>query len=387
MKILYVSKPYFADSDFPLIRAYQNKGADVTVLFQMWPLSKHATLFNIDRRINRTCIMPASEYPELKMYEDYIDLSKVYISYRATNTSYSPSYYLEAFNIRQFIKSGNYDVIHFIGIFDVRRLGIYKLCRRIITTVHDPLPHSDEKNIEKINSIRRKVLSYYNGIVLLNSKQKDEFCELYNINPDKLLINRLGVYECLTLFANNIVTNANNILFFGNIRPYKGLEYLCKAMEIVHKKQPQAVLTIAGGGSLYFSMEPFVNAGYVRLINRYISTQELAEYLSNSAFCVCPYTDATQSGVIMTAYSLLKPVVATSVGGLSEMIEDGKNGILVRPRDVESLANAIIELLEHPQELLSYSERIKEEYYKGKKSWEDISNKYIAYYQKIIDLA
>ncbi len=63
---------------------------------------------------------------------------------------------------------------------------------------------------------------------------------------------------------------------------------------------------------------------------------------------VLPYIDASQSGVIPVAYTFAKPVVATTVGGLPEMVDDGCTGYLVPPRDSDALADAVVHLLQHP---------------------------------------
>ena len=78
-----------------------------------------------------------------------------------------------------------------------------------------------------------------------------------------------------------------------------------------------------------------------------------------------PFTDATQSGVIMTSYSLCKPVIATKVGGLTEMIDNGKSGILVPPKDIKALANAIINLLQDNKLYIDMQQYIKKQYYNG----------------------
>ena len=175
-------------------------------------------------------------------------------------------------------------------------------------------------------------------------------------------------------------------MFFGRISPYKGIEYLCEAMRIVRQAVPDAILTIAGGGKMYFDIEPYKQLGYIEVINHYVGMEELAELLSRCTLSVCPYTDATQSGVIMTSFSLCKPIVATNVGGLGEMIDEGKSGLLVPPKDSKALADAIIELLIDKKKLTNMSEYIRQEYEQGDRSWNAIADKYIDYYTKILEL-
>ena len=112
--------------------------------------------------------------------------------------------------------------------------------------------------------------------------------------------------------------------------------------------------------------------------------EELAGLLQDCAITVCPYTDATQSGVVMTSYSLCKPVIATNVGGLSEMVEDGKTGLLVPPKDVDALADAIISLLEDRKKLDEMANSIRNDYFAGDKSWKVIADRYVAFYHKAI---
>lgn len=69
---------------------------------------------------------------------------------------------------------------------------------------------------------------------------------------------------------------------------------------------------------------------------------QLAGLLNDALFAVCPYKDATQSGVIQTAFSMDCPVIGTDVGALPEAIDNGVTGLIVPPCNSEALAHAII---------------------------------------------
>ena len=114
----------------------------------------------------------------------------------------------------------------------------------------------------------------------------------------------------------------------------------------------------------------------------FIELNELADLIRGALFTVCPYTDATQSGVVYSSFALNTPVIATNVGGLSEMIDDGKTGIIVPPKDVDVLANAIQSYLDNPVFLQQMSENIAESARLGKGSWNVIAKEYVEIYNK-----
>lgn len=378
MKILYLSTPYFADCDFPLVRTFQEKGVDVTYLLLLSPHSLSTTLIDIKQQLPQTKIFPASVYAELKQYENYFDLNNMYLANNTGRSRLTFSYWKNIQNIRRFIRQGRFDVIHDSSRYD----WIYGLAP-VITTFHDPFPHSGE-DYKRQKSVYQQTIKRSKGVVLLNNNQLDTFCQYYSISPKKVLINCLGIYDNIRSFVSpNVKHVKNNILFFGRISPYKGIEYLCEAMKLVHEQIPDATLTIAGNGKFYFDINQYVRFGYFNIYNRYITMSELAELLTKCELCVCPYTDATQSGVLMTCFSLGKPVIASAVGGLCEMIEEGKSGVLVPPRDVKALAEAIIAILNNSNLKRHMSEYIYNEYIIGEKSWSAIADRYLKYYEDI----
>lgn len=384
MKLLYISTPFYADCDFPLIRALQQKGLDVTFLVMVAPHSMHSTLINVEKQPKETKIFRCSEYPGFEMFDNYMDTSKVYVSNRTCSKILSCSWFMEMYNLRNFIKNGGFDLVHTDFYFSKLSNPVYKACKRWITTVHDPFQHTGESSTKE-SRIRQNAYKHTNAFVLLNETQRGEFCEFYHISPERVFTNRLGVYDNIRVFYKpEWSQKKHNILFFGRISPYKGIEYLCMAMKIVRQQVPDATLTIAGSGSFDFDIKSYSSSNYVELRNYFISLEELAELLYKCSVVVCPYTDATQSGVIMTAFSFGKPVVASNVGGLGETIEHNKNGLLVPPKNVDALAESLVRILESEPLSQSMSEYIAKDYFKGQKSWMAIAERYIETYKQVL---
>lgn len=137
-----------------------------------------------------------------------------------------------------------------------------------------------------------------------------------------------------------------NILFFGRIWEYKGLDYLIQAEPIVSAVFPDVRFVIGGTGEDFERYRrQMVHPERFVVYNDWISDADRARMFSESSIVVLPYVEASQSGVIPIAYTHGKPVIATTVGGLPDMVEHGRTGLLVPPRDVEQLAAAIIDLL------------------------------------------
>jgi glycosyltransferase involved in cell wall biosynthesis len=136
------------------------------------------------------------------------------------------------------------------------------------------------------------------------------------------------------------------LLFFGFVRPYKGVDYLIRAMPHV-LAQIEAHLLIVGEfwtpESRYRALiEDLGLTDSVTIVNRYVPNEEVPTYFAGADLVVLPYLEATQSAVIPIAYGFEKPVVTTTVGGLTEAVSDGETGLLVPPGDSEALAEAII---------------------------------------------
>lgn len=385
MKVLFISTPAFADCDFPLIREYQKKGIDVTYLLLIAPFSLRSTLVDIKKIYNDTGIFPCTVYEEFKPYEKYMNLEKFLVSTRTGQKIYHLSTIKSMYALDIFLRNNKFDIVHCDTYFRGISKYLYRMLQNVVTTFHDPIPHVGAEKWDTFHT-RKIAVDGSKGLVLLNKKQLEEFCNQYNVDKKEILINRLGIYDNIKTFIEpcKIKEKKHNILFFGRITPYKGIEALCKAMLIVKKTIHDATLTIAGGGKFNFDITPYKNLDYIEVINHYVGMEQLSDLLFNCDFTVCPYTEATQSGVIMTSFALNKPVIATDVGALAEIIEDGRTGIIVPPHDIQSLADAIIGLLRDDCRVQQMSINIENDFSSGEKSWSSIADKYIEYYKVIL---
>ena len=143
------------------------------------------------------------------------------------------------------------------------------------------------------------------------------------------------------------------LLFFGFVRHYKGLDILLGAMRYLEKED--IFLTIAGEwwGENTILRELISNdrlSARVEVIDRYVSEQEAAEYFHRTDLVVLPYRSATGSGVIPLAYHYGKPVIATRTSGIDEVVVDGVSGRLVEPENPYALAEVIREFLNESPE-------------------------------------
>jgi len=142
----------------------------------------------------------------------------------------------------------------------------------------------------------------------------------------------------------------NVILFFGLIRPYKGLLDLIEALPAILNEIDVKLLVVGeiwGEASVYESRINDLNLQEkVQLLDRYVSNDEASMYFAATDLAVLPYREATGSAVLQLAFGLGVPVVATRTGGMDEVVEDGVTGFLVDPGDVAGLSRAIVRFFE-----------------------------------------
>jgi glycosyltransferase involved in cell wall biosynthesis len=225
----------------------------------------------------------------------------------------------------------------------VKRLGIHStlIC-------HNVLPH-EEKVID--TALIKFALSRADQLLVHGQPDRDRALKL--LPQAQVKVTALPSYAELragswtTARARAELKLARpTLLFFGFVRPYKGLLDLIEALPAVLAEVDVDLLVV---GEIWGEAAPYHDrvqklglADQVRFVDRYVSNEEATLYFAAADLVVLPYRDATGSAVLQLAFGLGVPVVATRTGGMSEAVEDGVTGFLVRPGDVTGLSAAII---------------------------------------------
>ncbi|MCB0078566.1 MAG: glycosyltransferase family 4 protein [Anaerolineales bacterium] len=211
---------------------------------------------------------------------------------------------------------------------------------------HNATPHEVGRAAGLRESVQRALLSRADGLICHASSDQQR---LQTMLPQQRIERVMHpTYAPLAAPTNEPTHQAGgpHLLFFGFVRPYKGVDLLLRAMPHVLAAFPEATLTIAGewwepSDALLAPLTPHVRHA-ITVHDRYIPHDEMAALFHAADVVVLPYRSATQSGVVQLAFGFGLPVITTDVGGLAEAVRHEESGLLVPPNDPQALADEII---------------------------------------------
>ena len=189
------------------------------------------------------------------------------------------------------------------------------------------------------------------GFIVMSQQVLDELKTFvprpsYRLMPHPLYDYGESVDKVTACRQLNLDSSKKNLLFFGFIRSYKGLDLLIDAFAIALKEIDDLHLIIAG--EFYDDEEPYLKQiknhkidDHITLRKEYIPDADVKYYFSAADLVVQPYRSATQSGISQMAYHFEKPMIVTNVGGLPEIVADGITGYVTFP-DASEIARAIV---------------------------------------------
>jgi len=228
--------------------------------------------------------------------------------------------------------------------------------KKIIFTVHNVVPHEKSPIDQWLTSM---VLSFGNKFIVHTEDSREKLAKAFQISKDRISVIHMPVHDMYPAaeltdeeirVKHQLPPAGPVLLFFGNIRPYKGLDTLIKAMPDVVEACPGAHLLVAGQSwgnwdkSYGQTIRSLGLGDSVTEILDYVPMSEVAELFEVTDLIVLPYKhfDA-QSGIGNVALATKKPLVVTRVGGLEELVQDER--AVCPPEDVPALAQTITRVL------------------------------------------
>ena len=179
-----------------------------------------------------------------------------------------------------------------------------------------------------------------------------------------------------------------NLLFFGNVLAIKRLDLLIDAVKALPMDIQEKVHLNICGNCTKMNKQDFIDQiGDCKCISTYfkrIPDEEIPELFTKHQFFMLPYEDVAQSGPHMIAYNYNLPVIASNIDGFAERVEDGKNGFLFEPRNVESLRDAIIKAVELGKDGYKQMKDNLHNYVEDNFSLQAVAPKYVEFFNEVM---
>lgn len=226
---------------------------------------------------------------------------------------------------------------------------------KCIGLIHNMIPH-EKSLLDKM--LPPRFVKAMDGFVALSKSVLDDVASLDKDNKPKVftphpLYDHFGEIMDRSEAAKhlNLDPNYRYLLFFGLVRAYKGLDLLIDAFADARLRKYPVKLLVAG--EFYDDPKPYLEQieklglnDFVIIENQYIKDNNVKYYFNIADMVVQPYKSATQSGVTQIAYHFEKPMLVTDVGGLGEIIPNGKVGYVVEPKP-SAIAEALVDFCEN----------------------------------------
>ena len=290
-----------------------------------------------------------------------------------------------AWEIGKAIRDGKYDVVHLQEYTDPWMALVWRMTCRVplVLTVHDPYQHPGVPGLRTLyqDAMQAFYIRRAACYIVLGESLKTTLLKRYaTVRPAHVFVTGIG----LSTRPAAVIPpppGVRQLLFFGQIRRNKGLDVLLEAEKHMRGRVDNYEIVVAG-----ICDEPEYYAGLldaqspVRMINAFIPDAEVPHYFQQATVVVLPYRSATQSGIVPMAYAYGRPVVATPVGAVAEVVRDGETGLLVPPEDPQALADALVTLLtdaDRCRDMGEAAHRFNETHL----SWDAIAHQTLAVYE------
>lgn len=356
LRVVYVTQTPFLDTALNRMRAL-SEVVDLHLVLVLGPESWRQSFFDLPfRRLPRGMTDAGgflSEALPVTVHPYMAGLRSAHLAVFDKPEVFHPRTVATSQSVARFVRRMRPDVVHVDDTTMRLAWGGWRLKRTpVVMTVHDPLPHSGEGGWRTALS-RRLNYRYVDRFILQARWGVEPFSIQHRVDRDRIDVSLLGVCDALRDWCGPVpgrvgAARRPTVLFFGRMSPYKGIDVLVDAAPLIAGQVSHARVIVAGGPIAGYTppvSASLPNGGSLEVIARRVPTDEAGRLLCEADVVVLPYRDASQSGVVLSAFAFGVPVVATRVGGLPEYVRDGENGLLVSPGDVAGLASAVASVL------------------------------------------
>jgi glycosyltransferase involved in cell wall biosynthesis len=282
------------------------------------------------------------------------------------------------------------------SVFFLSQLLVLKILRiKFVWTVHNLTHHENRHNHLEL-FFCKYIGQLADAVITHCETAKTEACKAFNLKQNKKVFviphgNYLGIYNSAVKETEakkylGIAENRLLFLFFGEIRPYKGIQELIHAFKKIDEKKPRSLsLMIAGrpiNNQFAEKLKTLVNKSPNITLNlKSIPKNELAVYLKAANIIVFPFKKVLTSGSVLLALSFGKPIIAPTLGCIQDVL-DKHGSFLYDPKDAKGLYRAMEKAIikqSNLQQMSIYNiERA------NKFNWQDIASRTHHVYMQIL---
>lgn len=264
--------------------------------------------------------------------------------------------------------SKKYDCVHVQTYKNSIEILLYILfkpfIKKLILTVHNVLPHEQRKfdyllykNIYKISD----------KLIVHNEQTKIQLSNLFNIDTEKISVVPHGVYNTHTNNTQYYVNKESkcNFLFFGLIRPYKGVDILIKSLELIPEEYQNKInVKIVGNNVENMDFNHLLKrnklSNFVSVVDQFVPESKVGDFFNWADAVILPYKKISGSGALLLSYTFNKIVIVSDLPAFIEETDNGRTGLIFKNNDPADLCEKIIQFVDfNSSQRTVYKENIK----------------------------
>ena len=283
-----------------------------------------------------------------------------------------------------YINQQHYSFINIIGRYTVS--DILRYCRylhgNLTVSLHEVCNHETPDFVHP-NWVMKNLFKKKTPIIVFSHKSYSDLIKYKGVEEKSIFQLKFGLFTSYSIYGKTELMELPKrfFLFVGRINSYKGLGLIYNAFGFLSVKVKEEISIVIAGGGHDANLERMSHISNFHIINRFLKNEEICELIQHSDAVICPYTSASQSGIPQTAFVFGRPIIASDIDGLNDVVKNDYNGILFNVGEAKQLAEIMEQTWKNPELLqrlskdMSSFETVFHDY-----SWDSIVNSYITYF-------